>query len=78
LFRSPLENFFASDEFWQNPYDSGQADCAQRCISTLTSERNACSRIADEGQRQRCFQDALDRASNCQRQCSANHPPPIP
>jgi hypothetical protein len=78
LFGSPLDNFFASDEFWQNTYDSGQADCAKRCISALTAERKACEKIADATQRQKCFQDALDRASKCQTQCSASHPPPMP
>lgn len=78
LFRSPLENFFASDEFWENPYDSGQADCAKRCISTLTSERRACENIVDDTQRLQCFQAAVERASRCQTQCSANNPPPLP
>ena len=77
LFGSPLDNFFASDEFWQNTYDSGQADCAKRCISMLTSERKACEDIADDTQRLHCFQDATDRASNCQTQCSLSPPPPI-
>jgi hypothetical protein len=78
LFRSPLEDFFASPEFWENTYDSGQADCARRCIETLTSERKACENIADDTQRLQCFQEASDRASRCQTQCSASFPPPIP
>lgn len=78
LFGSPLDNFFASDEFWQNTYDSGQADCAKRCIATLTAERKACEAIDDDVQQQRCYEDASARASQCQTQCSANNPPPIP
>ncbi|MCP6280394.1 hypothetical protein NL459_27585, partial [Klebsiella pneumoniae] len=66
LFGSPLENFFASAELWENTYDSGQADCARRCIETLTAERKACENIADPTERQRCFQEATDRASLCQ------------
>ena len=77
LFRSPLEDFFASPEFWENTYDSGQADCAKRCISTLTTEREACEKIANDSERQQCFQKATDRASNCQTQCSKNFPPPV-
>lgn len=77
LFRSPLEDFFASPEFWEKTYDSGQADCAKRCISTLTTEKKACENIADPTKRQQCFEDARARASNCQTQCSASHPPPI-
>ena len=77
LFRSPLEDFFASPEFWENTYDSGQADCARRCIETLTVHRNACQEIADETQRLQCFQEASDRASECHKQCVASFPPPI-
>jgi hypothetical protein len=78
LFRSPLEAFFASPEFWENTYDSGQADCAKRCIETLTAERKACEGIADPTQRQQCFQEATDRASTCQTRCSQRFPPPFP
>jgi outer membrane murein-binding lipoprotein Lpp len=77
LFGSPLENFFGSDEFWENPYDSGQADCARRCVATLTSERKICDAIPDCTRRQQCFQDVIQRASACQTQCSANHQPQI-
>ncbi len=78
LFGSGLDRFFGEPEFWENTYDSGQADCAKRCISTLTSERKACENIADATQRLQCFQAAVDRASKCHRQCSASNPPPIP
>jgi hypothetical protein len=67
---SPLGDFFASDEFWENPYDSSQADCSRRCIRTLTAERAACQNITDPAKRQKCFQDASDRASRCHRQCA--------
>jgi hypothetical protein len=77
LFRSPLEDFFASPEFWENTYDSGQADCSRRCIETLTEERKACEEIADDTQRLQCYQDASDRASECHKQCAASFPPPI-
>jgi len=77
LFGSPLENFFNADEFWENPYDSGAADCAKRCTSTLLSDEKVCEKIADCAQRQQCFQDATARASNCQTQCSKNNQPPI-
>ncbi|MFO0872442.1 MAG: hypothetical protein U0575_00535 [Phycisphaerales bacterium] len=75
LFGSPLENFFASDEFWENTYDSGQADCAKRCAATLQTELAACQKITDCAQRQQCIKDAVERASNCQTQCSKSHPP---
>jgi len=78
LFGSPLDNFFASPEFWENTYDSGQADCAKRCIEEVSAHRKACEEIADDTERQQCFQEASDRGSECQRQCSASFPPPIP
>jgi hypothetical protein len=78
LFGSPLDNFFAADEFWENTYDSGQADCARRCIATLTAERKACASEKDDAKRQQCYQAATDRASRCQVQCSQNNPPPFP
>jgi hypothetical protein len=77
LLGSPLEDFFASPEFWENTYDSGQADCARRCIETLTAHRDACKEIADDTQWLQCFQEASDRASECHRQCVASFPPPI-
>jgi hypothetical protein len=78
LFGSPLEKFFGADEFWENPYDSGAADCAKRCTETLLSENKVCEKIADCAQKQQCFKEASERASNCQTQCSQNNQPPIP
>ena len=78
LFRSPLEDFFASPEFWENTYDSGQADCAKRCIDALTAHREACEDIADDTQRLQCYQEASDNAATCQKGCSSSFPPPIP
>ncbi len=77
-FQSPLDNFFESDEFWENPYDSGQADCSKGCITALTSQRKTCAIIEDASRRLQCYQDATDRASNCHRQCSGRFPPTIP
>ena len=77
LFASGLDRFFGEPEFWENTYDSGQADCAKRCISTLKSENQACEAIADPTERQQCFAAALARASTCQQQCSASNPPPL-
>lgn len=77
LFGSPLRNFFASDEFWENTYDSGQADCAKRCIGDLTAENKACTAKPDGPDKQTCFQEAIDRAFNCQKGCSKRFPPPL-
>ena len=69
LFRSPLEDFFHSPEFWEKTYDSGRADCAKRCIKELQTARAACMN-KPEGQRLQCFQEAVDRAAACQRGCA--------
>lgn len=76
-FGTPLDNFFNHDEFWDNPYDSAQADCARRCIKALTAEREACGEEPDCVKRQQCFQEAMARGSNCQVQCSQIHPPSL-
>ena len=69
LFRSPLDDFFNSPEFWERTYDSGKADCAKRCIKELQTARAACM-TRPEGQRLQCFQEATDRAAACQKGCS--------
>jgi hypothetical protein len=69
LHRSPLEDFFASPEFWENTYDSGQADCANRCIRANTETRAACAAITDVARRQKCYDDALASVTACQRGC---------
>lgn len=74
LFGSPLQNFFAADEFWENTYDSGQADCAKRCIQNLTDENKACSKKPDGPDKEKCFKDAVQGASNCHRGCSTRFP----
>jgi hypothetical protein len=76
MFGSPLYNFFASDEFWENTYDSGHADCAGRCSSNLVAENKICLAMADGPDKTRCFEEALARANNCQVQCSNNHQTP--
>ncbi len=74
LFESPLDNFFNSKEFWENTYDSGQADCANRCIQALNNQRRTCEAITDDTERQKCYQDAVDRASRCQQACPGISP----
>lgn len=69
LFRSPLDDFFNSPEFWENVYDSGEADCARRCIEQITLHRKQCAQIPNDNQRLQCFQEAADRGAACQRQC---------
>ena len=78
-FRSPLEEFFASPEFWENTYDSGQADCSKRCIDTLQAEYKVCDARYPEGSQERadCHAEALGRSTTCHKNCSGAFPPPI-
>jgi hypothetical protein len=69
LGRSPLEDFFNSPEFWENTYDSGQADCARRCIEANQQHRAECAKLPANAQ-EACYRDALDRVTNCQKGCS--------
>jgi hypothetical protein len=70
LFRSPLEDFFASPEFWERVYDSGMADCASRCIRQIQQHRAQCAQIQNANQRLQCYQEAANRGAQCQRQCA--------
>ena len=69
IFRSPLEEFFHSPNFWENVYDSGEADCSRVCIKNLTAERAACA-SKPENERQGCYQAASDRAALCHKRCA--------
>jgi hypothetical protein len=73
-----IDRFFAEPEFWENTYDVGQVECSKRCIEELTAGRKACEDIEDPAERERCFQDALDRATTCHKRCAEAFPPPIP
>lgn len=68
-FGSPLDNFFNSPEFWENTYDSGQADCSKRCIKVLQTHRAACAE-KPEAQRLQCYQEASSAASKCHVGCA--------
>ena len=70
LHRSPLDDFFASPEFWENTYDSGQADCANRCIKANQEHRAACAKLTDSAARLKCYEEALERVTACQRGCA--------
>jgi hypothetical protein len=73
LFRSPLEQFFSSPEFWENTYDSGEADCANRCIAQIAAHRAVCA-TKPLNEQQQCYQEAADRGAECQRQCVRLNP----
>ena len=72
-----LDRFFGEPEFWENTYDSGQADCSRRCIKDLTAHRQACEALLDPAERQRCYQEAADNAALCHERCAQSFPTPI-
>lgn len=55
--------------------DTGAADCAKRCINELNAAYAECRKILDENKRLQCFEDARERGSNCQTNCSMSFPP---
>ena len=78
-FRSPLEDFFASPEFWENTYDTGEAECSKRCIEELQATYKACdaNHVPESDEWNTCRREALVRAANCHKNCSGAFPPPI-
>lgn len=68
-FRTPLQNFFDSPEFWENVIDVAGQECANRCIRAATAHRQACARIVDSAKKDRCYQEAANNAASCQRSC---------
>lgn len=75
--KSGLDQFFGEPEFWENPYDVGQAECAKRCIQEAATAREACANITDSTARLACYESAAESAARCQAQCSSRFPPPI-
>jgi hypothetical protein len=74
-----LDRFFAEPEFWENTYDSGQADCSRRCIEELHTAYAACDAQHPEGSEERanCRAIALANSSKCHQRCAEAFPPPI-
>jgi hypothetical protein len=65
-----LDRFFSEPEFWENTYDSGQADCANRCIKDIQAHRAECAKKTDANERLQCYQEATERGAQCQKQCA--------
>jgi hypothetical protein len=77
-FGSPLEEFFASSEFWECTYDSGASDCAARCASEAATLRNACAEKPTCEDRTRCYEEAAQRAAACVQACPRPQVPTDP
>lgn len=76
VFGSPIDNFFAEEGWWENPYDAGQAECSKSCIAALQTHRQACAAMQDEDRRLACYNEAVTNASTCHRRCQGRFPPP--
>ena len=72
---SPLKDFFNAPEFWENTYDSGNADCCKRCAEANRVGQKACAAITDRAQRLACYVEAARRVATCVDGCSGAFPP---
>jgi hypothetical protein len=75
--KSGLDLFFDAPEFWENTYDSGEADCSLRCINDLTARRKVCAAKPTAAERLACEAAAVSDAVICQSGCSQSFPRPI-
>lgn len=75
--KTGLDRFFGEPEFWENTYDSGQADCSLRCIQDLTARNKACEAMSDPAKRLQCYESARSDAAICHSGCAQSFPTPI-
>jgi hypothetical protein len=76
--RSPIDDFFASPEFWECTYDSSWSDCSSRC-SKSTGERNKLCLAQPEGpKRVQCMEQAAADGSACLKACPVQTSPISP
>jgi hypothetical protein len=77
--RSPLEDFFASPEFWQCTYDTSWSDCANRCSKQTSEGFQACIDNNPEGPgRVHCIEENTARGQNCLKACPVQTSPTDP
>lgn len=74
---SPLDDFFASREFWECTYDSAWSDCARRCSKQTSDGAKICAQ-KPEGERLACFKENTDRGANCLKACPVQSSPTTP
>ena len=76
---SPLDDFFASPEFWQCTYDSAWSDCASRCTKATSDGYKACLANHPPGPaRVQCVEENSRRGSDCLRNCPVQTNPTEP
>lgn len=67
--RSPLDDFFASPEFWQCTYDTSWSDCASRCSKQTSEGYKACLQKPEGPERESCVKENSERGANCLKNC---------
>jgi hypothetical protein len=73
--RSPLEDFFASPEFWQCTYDSAWADCSSRCSKATQEGYKLCLQKPEGPERINCINENSARGQACLRACPVQTSP---
>jgi len=76
--RSPLEDFFASPEFWECTYDSGWVDCSSRCAKQTSAGYNQCLQKPEGSERTNCINDNTSRGQACLKACPVKTSPVNP
>jgi hypothetical protein len=75
VFGSPLDNFFAAPEFWENTYEvDPSVPCLQQCADNYSSANEQCQQIEDIEERQECVNQAFEGLRNCTRACRGSTP----
>lgn len=76
--RSPLEDFFASPEFWECTYDSSWADCSGRCTKQTSEGYSLCLQKPEGPERTNCINDNTARGQACLKACPVQTSPTDP
>jgi hypothetical protein len=69
-FETGIDRFFAEPEFWENPYDSSQADCSRRCSEAYRQHLRACDDVAGVTARESCRSQARAAVIACHATCA--------
>ena len=69
-FETGIDRFFAEPEFWENTYDSSQADCSRRCSEAYREHLKACEDVAGVTAREACRSQARAAVIACHATCA--------
>lgn len=69
-FETGIDRFFAEPEFWENTYDSTQADCSRRCSKDYVEHLAACDALTEPEKRQACRAEAYTTVVACHANCA--------